>query len=528
MTWKFFGALFAFCIVYFGFLAAVPAFVDPDAFYHAKMAQLIAEQRGPVHNFPWLSMTAFADPFVDHQFLYHVLLVPFVIAFPPLVGIKVATVLFASLFIVFFAWLAFNRSEVRGKRLEVLLLLLLLTHAGFIFRLNLAKTSAVSLLFFFGVIACILYGRTVLLGILSFFYVWLYGGWPLVLVVTGIAWFTRTLLEARSLKLETQELGWGFKLQASSFKALKHLLRWQNIKIPLAAFIGCAAGLIFNPYFPANLKFYALQTLQFPLSTGAPPVGVGGEWYGAGISFVPSNVILILCVLAAIGALVATRRFTFEPVFLFGLTACFALLAIKSNRHIEYFAPVAFLFIGRVLLPALAQIPLLSEPFISLAHRISRRSLRFHYIAAYLLVAFGFVIFIGSQSLISAYRSAQFFRFNAFDGAAAWLAKNTPAGSRVWHDRWDDFPLLFFADPHNIYISGLDPRFLCAKNEQLCREYEQIMDGTAKHGIAQMISRDFKSSVAIVRAINTPLIEKLEKEKAKKVYEDLFMKIFAL
>lgn len=504
-TWKFYLGLFAVCAAYFGVLHWVPGFVDPDAFYHAQMARLIAEQHAAVKEFPWLSLTSLGSGFIDHQFLYHLILIPFVLVFPPLVGIKVATVLFASLFVTFFMWLLLHVIHATAgiqhtiqRPLIILFLLLILTNAPFILRLDLAKTTAISLLFLFGALSSMFRGRALLLGLLSFLYVWLYGGWPIVLIASGCAWLSRALYEGT----------------------------WKNFKLPIAALIGCMAGLVLNPYFPQNLSFYWLQTIKIPFSPGGPLVGVGAEWYSQGFSFIPAHGILLIGFFVAAWIL-ATRRHDWKIACVGLLTVLFAALTIKSQRHIEYFAPCAFFFIGLTLLPVLSKISILHEPLSIVAQRFIHHPLWQHVLVVYLAVIFGCLTFMNAGAIISVQRNNAYFTFSAFDGAAQWLQAHTAQGERVFHDGWDDFPQLFFTNPHNTYITGLDPRFLCQASERLCREYEQIIDGTVKRGVTDTIVRDFESRVILVRTQNKELLKKLAKEKiTKEVYRDSTAVIF--
>jgi hypothetical protein len=66
-----FVALFA--IVQF----ATPNLAGNDGYYHIKLAQIMGV-RGLLPPFGWLPLTVLnAEAFVDHHFLYHVLLIPF-------------------------------------------------------------------------------------------------------------------------------------------------------------------------------------------------------------------------------------------------------------------------------------------------------------------------------------------------------------------------------------------------------------------------------------------------------------------
>src|SRR3989338_11569967 len=87
----------------FFWLQSSPTLADPDSFYHAKIGIFLS--RGTIlHEFPWLQYTTLNQSFVDHHFLYHVFLIPFVTLFPdPLAGLKfsaifIGTAVFTLLF----------------------------------------------------------------------------------------------------------------------------------------------------------------------------------------------------------------------------------------------------------------------------------------------------------------------------------------------------------------------------------------------------------------------------------------------
>ena len=53
--------------------------------------------------------------------------------------------------------------------------------------------------------------------------------------------------------------------------------------------------------------------------------------------------------------------------------------------------------------------------------------------------------------------------WTTYRDGALWLARNTPAGSRVFTTGWDDFPHMFFWNTHNTYLVGLDPTYTVAR-----------------------------------------------------------------
>jgi len=52
-------------------------------------------------------------------------------------------------------------------------------------------------------------------------------------------------------------------------------------------------------------------------------------------------------------------------------------------------------------------------------------------------------------------------------GAASWLLANSPPGALVFHAWWDQFPHLFFWNPRDLYVGGMDPLFQYAHDPAL-------------------------------------------------------------
>ena len=69
----------------------------------------------------------------------------------------------------------------------------------------------------------------------------------------------------------------------------------------------------------------------------------------------------------------------------------------------------------------------------------------------------------------------------AMRGASAWLAAHTPAGSIVFNTDWVAFPELFYYNQRNVYVTGLDPRYLLDAQPELWKIYDSITQGQEKH-----------------------------------------------
>src|SRR5262249_26335136 len=133
--------------------------------------------------FTALPFTTLADNYADQHFLYHLLLVPFVTIIDPLIGMKLATIIFGALMALTFYWFL-RREHIRWAFVTTVILLLV---NPFTFRMNLAKAPSLSLiLLLIGLSAAFAY-KPKLLGVLAFAFVWFYGGF--LLLVIGVLTF---------------------------------------------------------------------------------------------------------------------------------------------------------------------------------------------------------------------------------------------------------------------------------------------------------------------------------------------------
>src|SRR3989344_1808766 len=282
---------FIFAMYFFGILQLNYKFLDPDSFYHAKMAELMKEH-GIIREFPWLPYTILQESFTDHHLLYHVALIPFILFLPPLMGLKLATVVFSSLTIVVLYWF-FKKIGIRGAWFFVLLSIF---DSSFIFRLNLAKAQALAISNFFLVYYFVIKRKLVLLFIFSFLYVWLYGGWPLVLILVFFDIISKIpeVFEKRVLT----------KKYHLNREKLRQKIR-ADIQLVAVACSGLVSGIVINPYFPKNLIFYWNQTVKIALLNYQSSIGVGNEWSPyAPFELITNSSIAIIMLIVAVTFLV--------------------------------------------------------------------------------------------------------------------------------------------------------------------------------------------------------------------------------
>ena len=476
-------------IALFGYLQAVPGWLDPDSFYHVKMAQLIITQSGaPVLDFPWLDQTTLATAFIDQHWLYHELLAVAVRVAGPLLGSIGLTVGLGLLFFVVWWWWLGQaiRPRVSTTSAAVWVVSALAVAEPLIFRLNLAKAGALSLILVFLIWAAAARRRPLVLAALIALYIYSYGGWlmgvVIALVAIGVTAVHRGLVERQ------WRAGW------------RELLAQWPVGFGLVG--GVAVGLVINPYFPRNLQFYWQQVVQIGIVNYQDSIRVGMEWFPYGFSnlFIGTVLVTIGLVVALATLFVTARR---QPVVVWqalALTVFGAAITLRAQRYVEYYLPFAWTFVGLVLLPYLTAAPW---------RRWYRCALDLPWwqLAGTLLIM---VVWLNMASVIvgrdwlklSAWFHRHYHPITELAGASRWIAANTPPGSTVLHSDWDEFPALWYHNDHNRYIAGLDPTFLYLQSAEKYRLYEDVTMG--RRADVAVAASQFGANTVVIKKNDHP------------------------
>jgi hypothetical protein len=461
---------------------ATPGIAGRDGYYHLKLAELMRTQ-GLLLSFPWLPLSVLGPAeYVDHHFLFHVLLIPFTFG-DLLVGAKVASVLFAAAVFGMLWWLLYSE-RVAYAWLWALGGLAL--SEAFLYRMSMPRAQSLSLAVLLLALHLLLRGKYRALFIVGWVYVWLYNAFPLLLVVAGAY--------SAALWIHTRKIEWRALAYAAG---------------------GVALGLVINPYFPRNLTFALRHIL--PKLGDATAISVGSEWYPYDTMQLLQNswptLLLLVGAIFALGW--AGKRMSVQTTTSFLLALAFGLMLLQARRFIEYFPPMVLLFAA------------FSLSGLKIAAGRSKRERRLRQLAPY---AAGLLLAGVSLFTIAAARgSMQTSEMSTrYAGAAAWLEQNTAQGSLVFQTDWDDFPELFFYNHHNIYLVGLDPTYMQLYDAELYDLWVALTNGDAGD-LSATIVNSFGARVVFSDLGHQDFIAAAENdEQMREAYRDDYTVIYVI
>lgn len=506
-------------VAVFSWLQSTPALADPDSFYHAKISVMMRDF-GIIRDFPWTQNSLYRELFIDHHFLYHILLIPFVSFTDPLIGLKFATILFASFSVLTIIWLLFKQ-KVRWLWLW---LLLLLTSAPFIFRLSLGKAPSlaigVTIIGFYFIIT----KRPLSLFVWTWLFVWFYSAWPLLILILSVYTVVEALWETYQL-IKTK----GTSVINYLLLSLKAWWSRPNRLLWLAVLTGIISGLIINPYFPTNL-FYLKQLFAMSLVGYYKFVGVGAEWYPWHVTELVANIAIPLLVwlVAVIFFFINFKKQSKLSWTALLLTTIFLLYSIKARRQVEYFIPFSVISSALICRDILVKCSFKTwrREFVSWLPLYLRGKFFIGLICLYLII----ILPIGlGKGLITAYKDlANGFALDHLKNASQWLANNSQPQDIVFQSDWGTFPLLFYYNTHNYYQTGLDQTFMYEYDKE---KYQQWVDTTKgrNRDVYQVATKEFKASWLLLEKRKASMLKWINRDKQfVQVYQDDRAIIFKL
>ncbi len=494
---------------------------DWDGYYHIKWSSLLWEnfsQGKWLPTFEWLPLTVLnPQHYNDHHFLFHLLQIPFLWFFEPVMAAKVAAVVFAT-FAVFSVYWLIHHYDIKYP---LVWLAAIFTCANmFYYRMNMAKAPPLTIIITVVGIYLLFERKYKWLLPLMFAFVWTYSLFPL-LFIAAVVW---ALI-----------VGWN-----------ERKIEWEPVAY---TFGGMILGNLINPYFPNNLLlFWEHFVTKFKVGSDFA-VSVGGEWYPyTGMELLTHFPVAMLAMLIGYILFMPKNHKLPEKASFFLVFVTILLAAqFRSKRFAEYFPPFAVLFAAfswqaflmpnRVELPAEFRREI--EPFLDADKGTEKdewaRAAKAAavWVLGILLVFYFYVNTVGlgwlgvdQPGLMNTIAENE--PNDKYRRAMAWATgvdangkDNIPAGARIFNTNWDDFPKLFFYDTKHSYVYGLDPNYLYSENPEL---YKLLLDITAgkTDNAGPLIRERFGSNYIFADAKeNEAMIAKaLESGWVEMAYED--------
>ena len=494
---------------------------DWDGYYHIRWSSLLWEnfsQGKWLPSFDWLPLTVLnPQHYNDHHFLFHLLQIPFLWFFEPVMAAKVAAVVFATLAVFSVYWLIYH------YKIDYLLIWLaaILTCANmFYYRMNMAKAPALTIIITIAGIYLLFERKYVWLFPLMFAFVWTYSLFPLL-------WFAAMIW--------TIIIAWN-----------ERRFEWRPIVYTTA---GMIAGNVINPYFPSNLYlFWEHFITKFKVGSDFA-VAVGGEWYPyTGMELLTHFPVAMLAMLLGyIFFMPKNGKLPEKATFFLMFVSILFAAQFRSKRFAEYFPPFAVLFLAFSLQAfrekSVVELPedfkREIEPYLDVDKKTEKQAIWLNlreaavwvlglFLTIYFLVNItGFHRFgIDQEGLAETIAGNE--ANDRYQRAMEWATgvdangkENIPKGERIFNANWDDFPKLFFFDTKHSYVYGLDPNYLYSQNPDLYKLLLDITSGKIDDP-APLIREKFGANYVFVDAKeNEDLVAKLlDSGWAEMAYED--------
>ncbi len=482
---------------------------DWDGYYHIRWSSLLWEnfsQGKWLPTFQWLPLTVLnPQDYNDHHFLFHLLQIPFLWVFEPVMAAKIAAVTFSSLAVFSVYWLLY-RYDV--DYLLVWLAAILTCANMFYYRMNMAKAPPLTIIITVIGIYLLFERKYIWLLPLMFAFVWTYSLFPLLWIASAI-WILIIAWNERRFE-------------------------WRPLAYTTA---GLILGNVINPYFPSNLLLFYEHFKTKLVVAGDFAVAVGGEWYPYnGMELLTHFPVAMLAML--VGYILFRPRNQKLPeraAFFLAFVTMLLAAQFSSKRFAEYFPPFAILFAAFSLqafrLPQALQLPEHFkrdiDPYLDADKRTDKQD-RHHSAKLAAVTTIGVLL---TLFFIVNVKGFHWLGFNQegiaetiggndkddrYRRAMAWATgvdsngrENIPAGERFFNCNWDDFPKLFFLDTKHTYVYGLDPNYLYSANPELYKLLQEITNGRVEEA-APLIREKFGANYVFADAKeNEDMIAKL-------------------
>jgi len=431
-----------FSIFFLGHLLKQGFWSTDDPYYHAKHSALIVQTGNLTLVRPWLEFHFLNYAPNDPWWGFHLWQAAFIYFFGVFLGVKIAAALLAGLF---FAVFYFILKKFSVPYPFVWVYLIFISSSYFFFRISVERPQILGIiilpLFSYFLVEKKYYLMFCLAALFAIFYHFFLSLFLLIFFYWLVEYY--------------QE-------------------RKVNLKPFIFTGLGVLAGILIHPN-SLNYLFvvfvHSAEVLYLKF-TGVN-LGVGVELYPSALpDFIFNNFLIFVPFCLAIVLFLGVKRINQnrKMIFYFLISIFWFLVSLVVIRGADYWIPFGWLFIALVFeeFSQSEEWPCIKNLF---RRRVNLRVTAFFF--------FSFILFV------SLYNITENFFIRTWEGnrnlstqyvadANNWLKKNTPSGSIIFYDDWSLWPMMFFYNDHNRYITGMDPTFLYEYDHRLSWIWKNI------------------------------------------------------
>ena len=425
---------------------------DPDIFYHFKHAEIYTENGIFYNEFPWLPYTIIGQNNSDQWYGFHLLLIPFTYFQDRIFGLKLAGAFITTAFLLMFY---FALQILKTGREFFWTLFMFFSAPPVFFHLLLIRPHVIS---------------TGLAALLFAMLVAGYGNISVFAVSLLVSWLHPNLFWLPILIV-------GVMMLLGFYREKK--IMWQNFFSVLG---GIFVGFLLTPNPIGTAKTIFIEVF------GSPLTNLSGVNLNLGTELMPLEMIdiwifLIFAVLWAVALMIAYKNKSKLVVKASGgLSILFLLMTLLLIRRVMDL----WIVFGSVFI---------AVTFASLISEFSKKGEKRIALNSVFITCLIFILIFGSF-VYSVKNEREGWDVGDFKNTSHWLSENSAEDDLVINASWDYFPVLFFWNTKNYYLSGTDPFLLYTANKVFWAKAEILRLGDDSH--AKQYMQDLNSNFILL------------------------------
>lgn len=431
-----------FSIFLFGHLLKQEFWSIDDPYYHAKHSALIAQTGNLTLVKPWMEFHFLNYAPNDPWWGFHLWQAIFIHFFGVFLGVKISS---AFLIGLFFAVFYFILRKFSVQHPFVWVFLVFISSSYFQYRIFLERPQILGI---------------ILLPLFSYFLV--KKNYYAMACLAGIF----AILYHLFLSL--------FFLVFLYYLAEYYQTRKIDLKIFIFTCLGILIGILVHPnslnyIYIVFVQFVEILYLRF---TGVD-LGVGGELYPSStFEFIFSNFLLFIPFCLAIVLFFGVKKIKENRtmIFYFLVSIFWFFVSFIITRGGDFWVPFGWLFVALVF-REFSQTNEWSNIKNVFRRHVNLKIAGFFF---FVLILFVFLFNITETFFLKTEERNQGLTNQYMADANNWLKKNTPESSIIFYNDWSLWPMMFFNNDYNRYVTGIDPTFLYEYDHQLSWIWKNI------------------------------------------------------